>query len=74
MCITRLVVCRRVDWVVILLSLWLPCCVKHECRLFLLDVVRFLIGVFVYVCCLYVGCVPTFVGRLPCCSGVSYVG
>ena len=57
----RLVVCRRVDWVVILLSLWLPCCVNHECRSLLFDGVRFLIGVFVYVCCLFVGCVPTLV-------------
>ena len=56
MCVfSILVVCRRVVWVVILLSLWLLCCVNHECRLLLLDVVRSLIVVFVYDRHLYVG-------------------
>ena len=49
----RLSACR---FVVILLSLWLLCCVNHECRSLLLDV-RFLIVVFVYDRHLYVGCV-----------------
>ena len=56
MCVTSLVVCRRVNSVVILLSLGLLCSVNHECRLHLLDVVRFLIAVFVYDRHLYVGC------------------
>ena len=56
MCVfSSIVVCRRVVLVVILLSLWFPCCVNHECRLLLLDVVRFLIVVFVYDHHLYVG-------------------
>ena len=46
----------------ILLPLWLLCCVNHECRSFLLDIVRFLIVVFVYDRHLYVGCVSTLVG------------
>ena len=58
MCVfSSIVVCRRVVWVVILLSLWLLCCVNHECRLLWFDVVRFLIVVFVYDRHLYVGCV-----------------
>ena len=59
MFITRFVVCRRIVWVVIMLSLWLPWSVNHECRSLLFDVVRFLVCVRrLYVVCMLVVCRP----------------